>query len=472
MILWKRPLNSNQNLSLRKKLERTHLLTSVLSVGIFAFIILIGYFIYLQTDFVARLAGLDAAFAADEFAEIMYGDPITPDLAKDYILSSGMVPIIDDQQEIYIDPEDADWLVIFDDNWVVMGSNAEKYFPIGKKINPNELIGFDDGHSIQGTYVSYAAPGKKVPYQYAASGDSHYGLAKMVDWKGSDYGFIYLRAAYGYELLTSQNALLFVAVFVLGSGLAAMILSGLFGKHQAKQIGYRLDELSQVSAALAAGDFSTRAPEDIEDEIGTLAKQVNQMADQISAQMQQLQAEISEREYLQSELERLARTDGLTELYNRRHFLHLAELIMTEAAKTRLPVSIMMMDLDHFKQINDCYGHTVGDQVLKVFGEYIQSMMRKTDVCGRYGGEEFVCILPGINCEQGFEIAERVRENTTHLKKQFAEVPLSISVSIGISCLDWNRINTVYDLIDQADQALYIAKQNGRNRTEMYKAID
>lgn len=465
-------MNTNQNLSLRKKLERTHLLTSILSVGIFALIIIMGYFIYLQTDFVARIAGLDAAFAADEFAEIMYGDPITPALAKDYILSSGMAPIIDEKQEIYTDPEYADWLVIFDENWVVRGSNVDKIFPVGKTFNPNELFGFNQGHSIRGTYVSYSAPGKKVPYQYAASGDSHYGLAKMVDWKGDDYGHVYLRAAYGYELITSQNALLFIAIFVLGSGLAALILSGLFGKHQAKQIGYRLDELSHVSAALAAGDFSTRAPEDMDDEIGMLAKQVNQMADQISAQMQQLQAEISEREYLQNELERLARTDGLTALYNRRHFLHLAELIMDETGKTRMPVSVMMMDLDHFKQINDCYGHVVGDQVLKTFGTYIQSMMRKTDVCGRYGGEEFVCILPGINCDQGFEIAERVRENTIHLKKHFPEAPLAISVSIGVSCMDWNRNDSVYDLIDQADQALYIAKQNGRNRTEMYTKGD
>ncbi len=186
--------------------------------------------------------------------------------------------------------------------------------------------------------------------------------------------------------------------------------------------------------------------------------------------MQQLQAEISEREQLQAALEKLARTDDLTELYNRRHFLHLAELIMSEAKKSSMPLSVLMIDLDHFKQINDCYGHTLGDQVLKVFGEYIQSMMRKTDVCGRYGGEEFVCILPGINGEQGFEIAERVRENTIHLRQQFPQVPLSISVSIGVSDMAWNRNDSVYDLIDQADQALYTAKQNGRNRTERYQA--
>lgn len=163
-------------------------------------------------------------------------------------------------------------------------------------------------------------------------------------------------------------------------------------------------------------------------------------------------------------LTQLANTDDLTNVYNRRYFdKQLAkELMYSNFYQTNL--AVMIIDIDHFKQINDLHGHLVGDEVLKQFVEVIQSVLRQdVDWMSRYGGEEFVVVLKNVDMAHANEVAERIRQSVErHLFKIGADVQ-HLTCSIGLSmCRSGNLTQT--ELLQEADQKLYEAKNNGRNR--------
>lgn len=161
----------------------------------------------------------------------------------------------------------------------------------------------------------------------------------------------------------------------------------------------------------------------------------------------------------------LGRTDPLTGLANRRHILHLLVEERRQCEKAGSPLSVVMVDLDHFKSINDRWGHDVGDQVLVLASAALKNTVRQHDHVGRYGGEEFLVILPGLEAEQARCLAERIR---TTIASVVLELPdgetLSLSASLGMSCYSVSRIVTVDDLVKQADVALYQAKDAGRDQ--------
>jgi diguanylate cyclase (GGDEF)-like protein len=167
---------------------------------------------------------------------------------------------------------------------------------------------------------------------------------------------------------------------------------------------------------------------------------------------------------LQLELERLADTDSLTGLANRRHFMTLAERELGRAVRYGGPLAVLMMDIDHFKKVNDSHGHRSGDVVLRRLAEVCRLNLRELDVLGRIGGEEFAIVLPHTTGEGGVEVAERLRaalESTAVVLQSGVE--LHFTVSIGVSMLVGAEA-TVDTLLNQADQALYEAKRSGRNR--------
>jgi len=178
-----------------------------------------------------------------------------------------------------------------------------------------------------------------------------------------------------------------------------------------------------------------------------------------------LQQEIEERKKVQASLRQLAITDPLTGLYNRHHFFAMAEYEFKEAARHHRPISAIMLDIDHFKQVNDIYGHIVGDQVLIALGQHIRDSLSEVGIVGRFGGEEFVVLLPNIELDQAQQAAERLRQTIATHPYDTNKGPISITISLGVAdvCLA-NRIS-VETLLEQADQALYSAKQAGRNRT-------
>jgi diguanylate cyclase (GGDEF)-like protein len=178
----------------------------------------------------------------------------------------------------------------------------------------------------------------------------------------------------------------------------------------------------------------------------------------------QLQKEIEERKKAQAALELLATQDGLTGLSNRRHVLELAVRAFDQAQRYRRPLSAIMLDIDHFKEINDSHGHATGDRILARVGERMRAVMRKVDILGRYGGDEFIIFLPETGQEGARRLAERLRAALAE-PVEVEGVRFEIAASMGISSTYGESAElTLDELIRRADQALYAAKQSGRGR--------
>ena len=167
---------------------------------------------------------------------------------------------------------------------------------------------------------------------------------------------------------------------------------------------------------------------------------------------------------LHEETKQFAFTDELTGLYNRRHFIQLAEKEVDRALRYRHPQALIMFDLDHFKQVNDTYGHPAGDQVLKTVASLARQELRDIDLLGRYGGEEFVILLPETGRKGARAIAERLRKRIAQTQINIAQEKISITISLGVSILSPD-CNNLTKLIETSDKALYAAKAAGRNQT-------
>jgi diguanylate cyclase (GGDEF)-like protein/PAS domain S-box-containing protein len=174
--------------------------------------------------------------------------------------------------------------------------------------------------------------------------------------------------------------------------------------------------------------------------------------------------DITERRTLLDQLERQAHQDYLTGLCNRRYFLELGELELSRTQRYGNALCLLMLDIDHFKSINDSHGHKAGDKVLQTFGKVCQETLRDVDIVGRLGGEEFAILLPQTGLEKAVEAAERLRDIIGGTDVMLAAgLPLRFTVSIGVTLLKGNDVN-IDMLLDQADKALYEAKQTGRNK--------
>ena len=156
--------------------------------------------------------------------------------------------------------------------------------------------------------------------------------------------------------------------------------------------------------------------------------------------------------------------DELTKVYNRRYFFEASQLLENGAALIPENTSILMIDIDDFKDLNDTHGHHVGDQALKNLTETISSMLRTTDVFARYGGDEFICQLPQTKLDQAFEIAKRVADRIGKIKVKANNKDISLHTSIGVAT-SANQMKTE-ELIALADRALYKAKQGGKSRID------
>ncbi|MFA5083022.1 MAG: sensor domain-containing diguanylate cyclase [Hydrogenophilaceae bacterium] len=182
--------------------------------------------------------------------------------------------------------------------------------------------------------------------------------------------------------------------------------------------------------------------------------------------------DITEQKKLERQMELLAQTDPLTSLANRRHFMAIAENELARTTRYGGSLSMLMLDIDHFKHVNDTHGHTTGDAVLVRLGELCHEALRAIDTVGRMGGEEFAVVLPQTGPRQAIEAAERLRVliGKTEIPLEHG-LPLQFTVSIGVVTLS-GRSSNIDTLLNQADTALYEAKRSGRNRVCVYQAPD
>ena len=165
-------------------------------------------------------------------------------------------------------------------------------------------------------------------------------------------------------------------------------------------------------------------------------------------------------------LDDLANYDALTKIYNRRKLIEEAERELHKAQRYNRYISFLMFDIDHFKIINDNYGHLAGDEVLRQLGRTCSTRIRCTDILGRYGGEEFLIVLSETNKENALQVAENIRKAVADMKIVYEGETIQITVSIGIESALINNEDYIIDkLISNADRALYQAKKNGRNQT-------
>ncbi|MBM2883036.1 GGDEF domain-containing protein [Chromobacterium amazonense] len=172
-------------------------------------------------------------------------------------------------------------------------------------------------------------------------------------------------------------------------------------------------------------------------------------------------------ERLLMQLRQQADQDGLTRLLNHRTFLEKADGIFRRAVDRGEPLSLLLIDLDHFKSINDRYGHQVGDEVLRQLADCLRREARLGDLLGRHGGEEFVALLPQTGRLDAYHAADRLRLAISALQPRIGELSLSISASIGVASLRPAEHESLASLFLEADLLLYQAKHNGRNRVEM-----
>lgn len=191
--------------------------------------------------------------------------------------------------------------------------------------------------------------------------------------------------------------------------------------------------------------------------------------EEVMAQLEaaKAEAELSARRLKEANanLEVLAATDPLTGLYNRRHFMARSRAEVSKAARTGAPIAVLALDIDHFKRINDRFGHAAGDDVLKVIAHGVSTQLRPTDLIGRWGGEEFMVLLPATDTAQAYAIAERIRLAVEALKVASGGTDIQATLSIGVAeyPLDGSGLDVVFN---RADERLYGAKHAGRNRVE------
>jgi diguanylate cyclase (GGDEF)-like protein len=169
-------------------------------------------------------------------------------------------------------------------------------------------------------------------------------------------------------------------------------------------------------------------------------------------------------EAFQRQMSESALRDGLTRAYNKRYFGERIESELQYSIRHTLPVSLIFLDIDHFKRINDVHGHQAGDHVLVQLSALAMSMLGEDEVFARYGGEEFAIIARGMDAAVAAELAERLRVAVEAHRFVFGDAPIPVTISVGVSYAPGLAIATTIDFVARADEALYAAKRAGRNR--------
>ena len=256
-------------------------------------------------------------------------------------------------------------------------------------------------------------------------------------------------------------------IWSLATAVGGLMLAGVMASVLADLVSVQIGRINHVVQRVGEGQLDERVDEANSGILRPLATGINAMVARIATTQEELQQQITqvtqELRDQKDAAELAARTDSLTGVASRRAFSEAAEAEMQRALRYRSELSLLMMDLDHFKVVNDTHGHVTGDAVLVSFAQTVQQLVRKVDLVARLGGEEFVVLLPNITAEQATALAERIREAVYHSHLLVEGKPLQFSVSIGVAQFDRRELSLT-GWMARADAALYQAKAQGRNR--------
>ena len=280
--------------------------------------------------------------------------------------------------------------------------------------------------------------------------------------------------AFAYSLMVAWSIAVmcflhegYASPYYAGINLVVLCVGLLFSWRVSMAIGFNLAIYAFYMAPLALGLISiVDLPNTLSSQffvISTAVVTVASQAHRRGLERREFDAQTA-REHLLAEVQTMATIDWLTSLYNRRHFFRLGEEEIARARRYRHPISVLMIDIDHFKLVNDNYGHSVGDEVLNSIAKRILAGLRQSDFAGRYGGEEFAVVLPETDLPAAAEIvAERLRDTIAARPVETAEGPLPVTISVGVASVDVEHENLL-DALTRADAGLYSAKHAGRNR--------
>lgn len=269
---------------------------------------------------------------------------------------------------------------------------------------------------------------------------------------------------YGKPLLSAQDRFYLTAVdralvYAVTASVCLALLTGLlFGNRLSRPI--RL--LAQAIVSMKAGDLRRHVSVRSGDEVGVLATSFNRMSHELADLYEELEQSHATMSEQAQQLRELSVRDGLTGLYNRRHFSEQAHQLFNQSIRYDKPLTVLLADIDHFKAINDTWGHSTGDRVLRRVAQALASGLRESDLLARYGGEEFVVMFPETGPEEAWRLAERLRQIIEQIDWQDLSDSMAVTLSLGLDS-DIGRVS-VDAMLDAADRNLYRAKESGRNR--------
>ena len=261
---------------------------------------------------------------------------------------------------------------------------------------------------------------------------------------------------YGIFETNLRIAIIFHIIHVL---IAAIIITTIVAYYRKYLLKNPCDILCSAAQKIAKGDFSIRI------------KSNNKKKNYMDILFDDFNSMTEELAILTEKLKALSTTDELTKLNNRRSFMQYIDTIWKQNHRLKLPVTVLLLDIDYFKKYNDSLGHLEGDEALKTVALCLKNQLkRETDFVARFGGEEFVCLLPFISKEEAMEIAKTLVQSIENLNIPHpkSEISKFITISAGIANTVPDNNNSLTQLLDNADKALYTAKTSGRNRSVMY----
>lgn len=262
-----------------------------------------------------------------------------------------------------------------------------------------------------------------------------------------------------------------IVFYILSIFILLLLLVSYYSHRRSRKLSHRLSQpiIELTHATKEMKRFKKPNKRSNIEEIDNLFDNFDTMVHEVKAFDEKLEKEVEKKtkslKIARDQAEKLASQDPLTHLLNRRSFSELSENNLDLARRYKYDLSIVMVDIDHFKKINDTYGHSVGDDVIVMLADILREVFRRSDIIARYGGEEFIALLPKTSQERAMSFAERLRSTVQQSPMQLkGSKDVFITVSIGVSKVENGLENAIEKAIKQADSNLYAAKEGGRNK--------